>query len=54
MSKIIDRLKEPSTHAGIALIAQAFAFFYPQYATILNCLTALFGGGAVALPEGPR
>ncbi len=51
MQKIIARLKEPSTHAGIAAAAQAAAFFLPQYAGIFAGLTMIFGGAAVATPE---
>lgn len=48
---IIGRLSEPSTHAGIALLFQAGAVMFPQYQLIFMGLSALFGGGAVVLPE---
>ena len=49
---IVDRLKEPSTMAGIAAIAQALSFFFPQYAFIFNIITGVFGSGAIVKKEG--
>jgi len=48
---VTDRLKEPSTWAGFAAILQAAKFFFPQYAMIIDGLTALVGALAVKLPE---
>lgn len=47
----LDRLNEPSTHAGIALAIKSSEIFFPQYAAVVNCLSMLFGAMAVAMPE---
>lgn len=47
----MHRIKEPSTHAGIAAILAALAPALPQYAPILQGLIALFGGVAVVMRE---
>lgn len=48
----MDRLKEPSTWAGLAAVLQAAKVFLPVYALALDGLTAAAGGLAVALREG--
>jgi hypothetical protein len=54
MRAIATRAKEPSTWAGLAAVMQAAKLFFPQYAVILDGVTALAGSVAVALPEGPK
>lgn len=51
MYKLIDRFKEPSSHAGIAALAQALAVIFPQYAYIFGAITVIFGGAAITTPE---
>jgi hypothetical protein len=48
----MNRLKQPSTWAGIATLAQLLATFFPQYAPIIGAITAAGGAAAVALNEG--
>jgi len=48
---IAARVAEPSTHAGLAMLAQVAGAFFPQYAAIAQAATVLFGTIAVALPE---
>lgn len=48
----MNRLKQPSTWAGIASLAQLLATFFPQYAAIIGAVTAAGGAAAVALNEG--
>lgn len=48
---VIARLKEPSTHAGIAMLLAAAAAFVPQYAQYIWTVAGLFGFGAIATPE---
>lgn len=45
------RLTEPSSHAGLAALAQVLSVFAPQWAAVLNAATVLFGALAVAIPE---
>lgn len=48
-----DRLKEPSTWAGLAvLIAQGGALVAPQWAWVFNAISMIAGGAAVVKPEG--
>lgn len=51
MNKVINRVSEPSTWAGVAAILQALAFFFPQYAVLINSATVLAGCAAGAMPE---
>lgn len=51
MDKVIERVKEPSTWAGLAAILQAVGFFFPQYAVLVNAATVLAGCAAGAMPE---
>ena len=51
MSWILDRLKEPSTHAGLATLFLAASQFFPQYASLILGVAGLFGCGAVATTE---
>ena len=48
---VIDRLKEPSTHAGISAILMALASFFPQYSTIIWTVAGIFGFAAVGVSE---
>ncbi len=48
---LFARMSEPSTHAGIAGIAQAAKIFAPQYAPILDVVTGAFSGAAVVISE---
>jgi hypothetical protein len=50
----MDRLKEPSTWAGIGVIFQVLKAFFPQYAFFADALSAGAGSIAVALKEGPK
>lgn len=51
MNYLIRRLREPSTHAGIAAVAIAAGTLFPQYSLILNTIAAMLGAGAAATPE---
>lgn len=51
MQYILARLKEPSTHAGIAMLIATAAAFLPQYAHYILGVSAVFGFGAVVSPE---
>lgn len=44
-------ITEPSTHAGIAVLATLMGGIWPQYAGLLQAITAIFGVSAIALPE---
>ncbi|HYD63331.1 MAG TPA: hypothetical protein VEC35_23445 [Noviherbaspirillum sp.] len=46
-----DRIKEPSTWAGIAAIFQVLKVFLPQHTVFADALTAGAGAIAMALPE---
>ena len=48
----MNRFTEPSTWAGFAAMAQAFAMFLPpQYQWIAHVVTAATGSAAVTLRE---
>lgn len=51
MQWIFSRIKEPSTHAGIAALLLAGSSFFPQYAGIIQTVAALFGFGAIGSSE---
>ena len=51
MYSVIDRLKEPSTHAGICGIIYGIGMLFPQYTAITSVIALLFGGSAVVIPE---
>lgn len=51
MDYIIARLKEPSTHAGIAMLIATIAAFVPQYSQYILGVAGVFGFAAVGLPE---
>lgn len=51
LSFVISRLREPSTHAGIAALLLALSQMFPAYALILQTAAAVFGGGAIAAPD---
>ena len=48
---INNRLKEPSTWAGLAALLQVAKVFFPVYALAFDGLTAAAGSCAMALPE---
>lgn len=49
---IWDRCREPSSHAGLALLAQAFKQFVPaEYAPVADAAAGLFASLAVVLAE---
>lgn len=47
----MNRLKQPSTWAGLAAIAQMIGAVFPAYALALHAITAAAGAAAVALNE---
>lgn len=48
---ILERLKEPSSHAGISALLAAVTSFFPQYAAIIWTVAGIFGFGAVVISE---
>lgn len=51
--KIKARLKEPSTWAGLGLLAtQAAKLVAPEYAPAIDLLALFLGGGAIVKREG--
>lgn len=48
---IKNRIKEPSTWAGLAALLQVAKVFFPAYALVFDGLTAAAGSFAVAMPE---
>lgn len=51
---ITDRLKEPSTYAGLAMLASLFGASGEQAAAIAQVVTAVAGVAAVFMPERKR
>ena len=51
MGYLFARLKEASTHAGLATLVQGLKFFVPQYAAVIDAFSALFAAIAVAVPS---
>lgn len=51
MNRLFDRAKEPSTLAGLSLLAMFLRLKFPAYAPVLDGVAAVLGGGAVVLPE---
>ena len=51
MNYILEKLKQPSTHAGIAALCGSLAIFLPQYAAIFAAIAAAFGGAAATMPH---
>jgi hypothetical protein len=51
MHTILARAKEPSTLAGLSMLAVFLRLKFPAYAPVLDSLAAVLGGGAVVLPE---
>lgn len=49
----MNRIKQPSTWAGFATLAQMFGAMFPQYAMIAHALTVGAGALAVGLNEQP-
>lgn len=47
----MNRIKEPSTWAGLAALLQALRFVLPAYAPLIDGLSAAAGGAAVVLRE---
>jgi len=54
MNYILARLREGSTHGGLAMISQVLKVMAPQYAGIFDALTALFAAIAVTIPDPGR
>lgn len=52
MNAVIARIKEPSTSAGLAALAQVAKVFFPQWGAVLDAVAMLTASLAVALPEG--
>lgn len=48
----MNRLKEPSTWAGIGVLAQVLASMFPMYAVAFNVVSGCAAAAAGALPEG--
>lgn len=48
----MNRIKEPSTWAGLAAILQAMKFVFPLHAVAIDAATAAAGGVAMVLREG--
>lgn len=51
MQKIVGRLSEPSTWAGLAVALETAKLFFPQWAALIVGLQAVFGGVAVVVRE---
>lgn len=51
MDSIIKRLKEPSTHAGLAALCGLGATFLPQYSGLFNWVGAGLATLATVTPE---
>lgn len=47
----VERMKEPSTWAGLALLLQAAGYFFPQYAALINVASGFIASFAVVKPE---
>lgn len=52
MRKILQRTREPSTHAGLSALAILLSAVFPAYSVIINAAAGVFAAAAVALPEG--
>lgn len=50
----MDRIKEPSTWAGLGLFFQVLKAFFPQHAMYADALTGGAAAVAAALPERAR
>lgn len=51
MNAIRNRVREPSTWAGVAVMLQAVAQLVPQWSAVIMAVSALVGAVAVKLPE---
>lgn len=51
MKKIIRRIKEPSTWAGIGVLAALFGVPVEQYTAVAQAIAAVAGAAAVLMPE---
>lgn len=49
----MNKLKQPSTWAGLAALLQVAKVFFPAYALVIDGLTTAAGGAAVVLNEQP-
>jgi len=49
MQALMDRLKQGSSHAGLAAVAQVLKVFFPAWAPVFDAGTLLLGSLAVAL-----
>lgn len=47
----MNRIKQPSTWAGVAALLQVLAVVYPTYAPVITGLITAAGGAAVVLNE---
>lgn len=47
----MNRLKQPSTWAGLAALLQLAKMFAPEYAGVIDGLTAAAGSAAVVMNE---
>lgn len=54
MKWLLDRLKEPSTHAAVCALITAAAALLPQYANYIVGVAGIFGFTAFVLPEQPK
>lgn len=50
-STVVKRAGEPSTWAGLAVLALLARARWPQYAEAIDAGALVLSGGAVALPE---
>ena len=51
MNWILDRIREPSTHAGLGIVVTAAAQLFPQYQMLILGIAGLFGVGSVVIAE---
>jgi hypothetical protein len=47
MNTILNRLSEPSTHAGLSALSLVLASVFPPYAVIFQGIAAFFASTAV-------
>lgn len=53
-NKVLARLREPSTWAGVAAIAALFGVPAEQVSTVAQAVAGVAGVVAMVLPEGKR
>ena len=44
---VVDRLREPSSHAGFAAIFQGLKYIFPEYALAFDIASMVLGSAAV-------